>query len=472
MFKRNTWVVGLLLAVTMVFFGCIDPVAEPDGEGEVVVLFDLQAAIADVADGVIPATDDGWNAVFAGTPFGKCGNPRFSIATEGGKKVFITDQMTQTWGEGFDFYSVDNGQTVGMEFRAGDTIRIKGSVEPANLTFVVASSNTSYLGPGWSSKDDGGTFDKTFTLTTGDIATMRGAGMAAGKPVFRFHFSGDGGSRQGTIKLEELILSGNRSNANDVYIDDFEYSGLVQEKFWNDGVKITPLKGKTEGKITIYYKDVAAADEAANWTTDLADVQQTGDYDVKFDVAAAKGYNAATGLVAGVLKVLDTMPSEVTKTVSATMTEFGLVGTAGTFVTGKGKNWIFLYNNAGLDVTSAMPLAIQDFDTSTYPRVIFRIASLETDWQAFNTITFTYDLIKCSISAADSTNLTVRNNNGTAYDNKGGDSYDDFKEGEGQTITYPISRFSSVADVDGVSFQKNHGDTGVLLRFTKIELKY
>jgi uncharacterized repeat protein (TIGR02543 family) len=75
---------------------------------------------------------------------------------------------------------------------------------------------------------------------------------------------------------------------------DFNISGVGT--FTYDGspktVTITPKPGKSTGKITVKYNDSTNAHSAI------------GDYIVYFDVAAATGFNAATGLFAGNISII------------------------------------------------------------------------------------------------------------------------------------------------------------------------
>ncbi|MDR0495672.1 MAG: leucine-rich repeat domain-containing protein [Treponema sp.] len=81
---------------------------------------------------------------------------------------------------------------------------------------------------------------------------------------------------------------------------DFDISGLSQVF---DGsakaVNISPKPGKSSGKITTYYEGIGGT----SYTKKTAAPSAIGAYAVTFDVAAATGWNAATGLSAGTLAI-------------------------------------------------------------------------------------------------------------------------------------------------------------------------
>jgi len=205
MFKKNLWIVGLLMAVTMAFIGCIDPPAAP--EGEIMEVFNLAKHLETLDVGDI-SSDEAFGAAFGGTPIDKCGAPKYEIAMEGGKKVFKISGMKNTWGEGFDIYNTSGANHIGAMFTTGDEIYIKGSADTGKAGVVLAVSNSSYAGPGWNSNDDGGAFDRTITLSDADIGNIKASGV--GQPAIRVQYSGGGGSRQGTIVFEQLTITGTR----------------------------------------------------------------------------------------------------------------------------------------------------------------------------------------------------------------------------------------------------------------------
>jgi len=198
MFKKNTWVVGLLMALAIMFVGCVEPIAEEGGEE--VELVNLQELIKDAPDGLI----SDWGAsVFAGTPFMKCGPLDISIITEGGVKKLKLDGMTQTWGEGLDIRHAATAEgNTGVGYKAGDEIYIKGKTNPANDGLLVNAS-----GGGYAKVDNlGPDFDSTVTLTQDDVTAIK-----SGNPqTIRLHYD-SGAARIGTIILEQIIIKGKRA---------------------------------------------------------------------------------------------------------------------------------------------------------------------------------------------------------------------------------------------------------------------
>jgi hypothetical protein len=206
MFKKNMWIVGLLAALAIIFVGCVDPLVE-DTSGKIVEVANLQSIIADFDDGYI----DNWGTVFAGTPFQKCGSPDFQIITEGGVKKLKIDNMTKGWGEGLDLYNNSNSgdQIVGVNFKAGDTIYIKGTINPVgNGLKLTEGGGKARFFDGWLG---GATFEETFKFTATEVGSIKGSSPAA----LRISYADpDGGDRKGTIILEELIITGRRGSGD------------------------------------------------------------------------------------------------------------------------------------------------------------------------------------------------------------------------------------------------------------------
>jgi hypothetical protein len=202
MFKKNAWVVGLLAALAIMFVGCIDPVAEDTGgDGEETVVFQLSEMIKDATPGSLTAPAD-WDAVIKTKILQKCGDAaEFSIIEEGGVKKIQIDNMSATWGMGFDLYYSFAG------FRAGDIVTIKGKADTdKKLMFNINTSGEVALG-GWDSTQEAdGTFNKTFTLSGADIGAIKGGSPQA----IRIHYVTSGGNRQGKIVIEEIIIKGIR----------------------------------------------------------------------------------------------------------------------------------------------------------------------------------------------------------------------------------------------------------------------
>ena len=202
MFKKNIWIVGLLVALTMMFVGCVPEFV--DEEGEMTEVFNLQDALDSADLGVLDA--NAWKAVFGDTPLHKCGDgATFSIITQKGVKKLKIDKMTETWGQGVDLYSLAvDGSTKGANFKAGDTIFIKGSVDAGKNGLKMSIGNGSAKFDGWASD---ATFDKEYVLTAANIGDIKGASPKA----LRFCYDApNGDGRMGTIIFEEMILKGKR----------------------------------------------------------------------------------------------------------------------------------------------------------------------------------------------------------------------------------------------------------------------
>jgi hypothetical protein len=201
MFKKNTWVAGLLMALVIMFVGCVDPEAGPDGVET--TLFDLQEVIGDLDAGYI----DDWGSVFDNTPFQKCGSPDVQIIVDGGKKKLKIDNMQNGWGEGVDLYNNNDAgkKIVGVGFKAGDEIYIKGTINPVgNGLKLTNGGGKPRFGDGWISEAE---FDKTVELKAADIAEIKGANPNA---VRISYADPDGDARKGTIIIEELTVKGLR----------------------------------------------------------------------------------------------------------------------------------------------------------------------------------------------------------------------------------------------------------------------
>jgi len=82
---------------------------------------------------------------------------------------------------------------------------------------------------------------------------------------------------------------------------DYEVNGLAQTFGSVTAVTITPKAGKSSGARTIYY----AGTGSTTYTKSATLPTERGTYAVTFDVAAATGWNAATGLAAGTLEIND-----------------------------------------------------------------------------------------------------------------------------------------------------------------------
>jgi len=472
MFKKNTWIAVLLIALVMMFVGCIDPVQEE--EGEIVEIFRLSKVIADVPDGLI--TD--FESVFANTPIQKCGGLNFSIITEKGVKKLKLDGMTQTWGEGLDLMNADDAskKITGVNFRAGDKITIKGTADPVGI-YMNLKGGAHGASDNWQS--DTVEIDHSLTLDAAMVGTIR-----TGSPqVIRIHYhDGKGDSRKGVIVFEEIVVEGSRSGTEDVFIDDFEISARLQVENWVEGLTITPKKGKSAGKITQYFEG-----DDVTYAKSTTVPQAVGVYKVTFDVAAAKGFNAGTGFDAGNMKVLATIPPAKTNNNPNVKL---LNGGAWDNAAGhedledkiKGpdgvKDWILIYSQlpSSIDWSAVMPVALRGFTVNSTPRYILDFdTSTPANWKDYEEFTITFSIIKTDIQTGadgDKAQLIARRNQGTFAWADGDIDYPEYALGAGVNT---FSRTYKVADVDnagstvtGIMFGGNN-KTAFLMKILSIK---
>jgi len=483
MFKKNVWVVGLLAVLAIMLMGCVD--ALPPTEGEIVELVNLQSIIADKPDGVIE-DNAAWGKIFKDTPFQKCGNPTFTIITDGGVKKLKVDGMTANWGEGLDLYNDDYEGNSGVGFRAGDEITILGTVNPVGNGLKIGNGSGKAKFDGWTS---GASFEKTYALTQNNIGEIRGASP---KAVRLSYADPDGDARKGTIIFEQIIVKGLRGGGQeDVFIDDFTISGLVQEAGWVEGLQVKPNKGKTTGKIAISYRNVTAA-TTDPWTTDLDDVQLIGTYDAKFTVAGTKGFKAAS-FDGYQMRVLAVAPTPLDDT--APMSKIKSIGTINSLL---GKGFAFLWNNGNgdaaktlaLKVPTANPIAVRAYSGgyAATPRILY---PLPTDWNAFDELRITYEAINTDIPTTESPSGNDSNAafvsaviaaDGSLANRPGSTAYPDLtndyglvKKISGNTyqITIPTTHaLLGGASVNGFVITKNHDFSGLLIKLTRVEMYY
>jgi hypothetical protein len=511
MLKKNLWVAGLLAALAIMFIGCVE--ALPPPEGEEVEVWNLQTILADKPDGVI----EDWGSVFGDTPFQKCGNPQFTIITDGGVKKLQIDKMVNGWGEGLDLYNLDKpaDKVIGIDAMPGDIIYVKGTINPTGNGLKLANGGGKAKFGGWASD---ASFDRKYPLSAGDVGDIRGASPQA----IRISYDApDGDARKGTIIIEQITFTKVIKGAQPVFSSDFVFTNFVYEKNWVNGVTFTAKKGKTTGDVTVYYRTPAVLDVGGNvttpagaWSTTIP--QAAGTYDVQFDVAEVKDkFQAATGLFSGSkddgtpiyyqMFVFDKLPagSKEVELAADSWTGFVSIGTAnattGTFVTGPAnRKLVFLTGNNLTVPDEGMPpaLATAGFTAGKtvgtaadadfpYPRVIYHFENSsngDTNWKAYKEIKFTYDLWSLSNSDAQ-LQVNIRgNNSATGYGNGGdlpvneelghngsGNTYA-FEAGVGNTISFAVKDLvATSATTSGISFQKNTDNTAFLIKFTKIE---
>jgi len=113
--------------------------------------------------------------------------------------------------------------------------------------------------------------------------------------------------KQATLNAGTLKITDQSQAALDPAKSDFEITGLDQD---HDGtqktVTIEPKEDKSQGPITIHYTGI----NGTTYPKSVAKPSAVGFYTVTFDIAAAYGWKAATGLEAGTLTIWGTPVSD------------------------------------------------------------------------------------------------------------------------------------------------------------------
>ena len=164
-----------------------------------------------------------------------------------------------------------NQTPVADDFVIGNLTQTAGSVIAVTITPKADKSTgaiTIYYNGSTALPTAVGTYTVTF-----DVAAATGFNAAVGLAA-------------GTLTINETTSANQTPVAS-----DFDISNLTQTVGSVTMVTITPKAGKSTGAITIYY----------NGSTTLPTA--VGTYTVTFDVAAATGFNATTGLSAGTLTI-------------------------------------------------------------------------------------------------------------------------------------------------------------------------
>jgi len=125
------------------------------------------------------------------------------------------------------------------------------------------------------------------------------APSAVGKYTVTFDITAAEGFNARTgLNAGTLVISVQIANAVDPVEADFIVTGLSAVA---DGslkeVSVMPKEGKSQGTITVYYEGT----DSTVYTKSTVAPSLAGKYAVTFDVAAASGFNAVTGLNAGIL---------------------------------------------------------------------------------------------------------------------------------------------------------------------------
>ncbi|MDR0300883.1 MAG: leucine-rich repeat protein [Treponema sp.] len=97
------------------------------------------------------------------------------------------------------------------------------------------------------------------------------------------------------------VDTGVKAQSENPIADDFEIGNLLRSAGDVTAVTITPKSGKSSGAITIYYERTEWPYYAKSTTMPT----EPGTYAITFNVAASAGWNAAIGLSAGTLTIVD-----------------------------------------------------------------------------------------------------------------------------------------------------------------------
>jgi len=170
--------------------------------------------------------------------------------------------------------TVNNQTPVAADFDFGNLTQTVGSTVAVTITPKAGKSGgavTIYYNGSATRPTTAGNYPVTF-----DVAAAAGWEAANGLSA-------------GTLTI-------NASNQTPVAAD-FDFGNLAQSVGSIAPVTITPKAGKSGGAITIYYNGVTTLPTTA------------GRYSITFNVAAATGWNARTGLSAGTLTITDPTPA-------------------------------------------------------------------------------------------------------------------------------------------------------------------
>lgn len=217
--------------------------------------------------------------------------------------------------------------------------------------------------------------------------------------IFKLNYKGEGEpyfisvNIWGSHKIDKVELGIPQGEVlpQDPIASDFNISdNLVQ--YVSDGIEavtITPKNGMSQGAITVYYEGQAPTVYTKSATLPAA----IGKYTVTFDVAAATGFNAATGLAAGTLTIL---AAPIAPLIVFDGAYKNGATTNGTIESGKIKITPYWqetqYGNparweAGLEITFSSPVDVSAFNKMKYSLTGFDDALK----QYYNQLTWTFD---------------------------------------------------------------------------------
>jgi len=185
---------------------------------------------------------------------------------------------------------------------------------PISADFIVSGLSTMYDGdpkavsvtpkPG---KSAGAISVYYAGINSTSYAKSSTAPTAAGNYAVTFNVAAAAGFNAANgLSAGMLIIRQPVPDAVDPVAADFTVSGLSAIA---DGspkpVSVTPKAGKSAGAISVYYEGI----DGTSYVKNCAAPSAAGTYAVTFNVAAAAGFNAASGLSAGTLVISQAAPS-------------------------------------------------------------------------------------------------------------------------------------------------------------------
>jgi hypothetical protein len=235
------------------------------------------------SDGIVTV----WYEGIDGTSYVKSMTPP---AVAGKYNVTFDVTETATWNPatGLAGGTLTINQTpVSTDYNSGNLNQTAGSVTPVTITPKSGKSDGDvtvyYEGTG------GTTYPKSTTPPT-----------AAGTYTVTFDVAPDPDNNwNAATGLTAGTLTINPAGNQTPVAPDYDIGNLNQTAWMVTPVTITPKAGKSDGTVTVYYEGA----DGTYYPKNTAVPESAGTYNVTFDVAAADGWNSATGLIAGTLTV-------------------------------------------------------------------------------------------------------------------------------------------------------------------------
>jgi hypothetical protein len=136
-------------------------------------------------------------------------------------------------------------------------------------------------------------YTATITLTAKDGYTLKGVAKDY------FTVAGATATNAANSGVITAVFPATAAENKTPVADDYDIGNLNQTAGSVTAVTITPQTGKSAGTVTIYYEGTGGTIYAKNTSVPTA----AGTYAVTFNVAAASGWNAASGFSAGTLTI-------------------------------------------------------------------------------------------------------------------------------------------------------------------------